>query len=278
MLPTRQTLTHEAPRWMQPWVLLDGDALPAWQELAASFEPISLTEMDGVALLNRLDTKFVMTGRQLWDALSGLQSEYWMLEVDGQRLNRYHTLYFDTPSFDLYTAHANQRPERYKVRSREYASSGQAFLEIKHRTRKDRTIKQRIEIARQLSRISDEAGAWLRGVAPLDAAALEPKLSNSFLRMTLVNRQCCERVTLDLGLAFGSDTRRLALEGIAIAEVKVDGGSAPSPFLRRMRSARVHPRGFSKYAVGVALLYDGVKKNSLKPRLLWVEKLMKASR
>lgn len=278
MKTTLQTITQDTPTWTQAWALpATSRPLPDWQSLAASFTPISLAEMDGVALLNRLDTKFVMTAHQVWDALSGLQADYWMLEVDGQRLSRYHTLYFDTPAFDLYTAHVNERPERYKVRSREYASSGQAFLEVKHRTRKDRTIKQRIQTSRQLVAISREAGAWLNGVAPVDADALEPTLSNAFLRMTLVNRQCCERVTLDLALAFASDTRRIALDGIAIAEVKMDGGSAPSAFRMRMRAARVQPRGFSKYAAGVAMLYDGVKKNSLKPRLLWVEKLMKAS-
>lgn len=263
-------------RLMQPCVPADNDrGLASWQELAGGFEPISLAEMDGVALLNRLDTKYVMTTSQLWDALASLQQDYWMLEVEGQRLNRYRTLYFDTPGFDLYTAHVNKRPERYKVRSREYADSHLAFLEVKHRTRKDRTIKDRVRTPEQVIAMTPAMTQWLGSVSPVNGSALEPKLWNSFLRMTLVNIQCCERVTLDLGLAFATDTRRLQLDGIAIAEVKMDGMSGTSPFMLQMRAQRIHPRGFSKYAVGVALLYDGVKKNSLKPRLIWVEKIMK---
>lgn len=277
MNPTTNTMYTAYPkRLMQPCVPADNDrGLASWQELAGGFEPISLAEMDGVALLNRLDTKYVMTTRQLWDALTNLQQDYWMLEVEGLRLNRYRTLYFDTPDFALYHAHVNKRPERYKVRSREYADSHLAFLEVKHRTRKDRTIKDRVRTPEQVIAMTAAMTDWLGSVSPVDGSTLEPKLWNSFLRMTLVNKQCCERVTLDLGLAFATDTRRLQLDGIAIAEVKMDGLSGASPFMLQMRAQRIHPRGFSKYAVGVALLYDGVKKNTLKPRLIWVEKMMK---
>ena len=277
MNPNAKTMLTEQPKpWPQLWMMPANDlGLSSWQELAESFASISLAEMDGVALLNRLDTKYVMTTRQLWDALTNLQQDYWMLEVEGLRLNRYRTLYFDTPDFALYHAHVNRRPERYKVRSREYADSHLAFLEVKHRTRKDRTIKDRVRTPEQVVTMTPEMTQWLGSVSPVNGSALEPKLWNSFLRMTLVNKQCCERVTLDLGLAFATDTRRLQLDGIAIAEVKMDGMSGASPFMLQMRSQRIHPRGFSKYAVGVALLYDGVKKNTLKPRLIWVEKMMK---
>lgn len=265
----------------RPWMPVPEAGRQDWRALAESFAPISLSEMDGVALLDRLDTKFVLTTRQLWDVLADLRKNYWMLDVDGVRLNRYRTLYFDTPNFDLYRAHVNDRPERYKVRSREYADSGLAFFEVKHRTRKDRTIKDRIRTAEQVVRLSPEISGWLGEVAPLDGLNLEPKLWNLFLRMTLVNRQCCERVTLDLGLAFFNDIRRVKLDGVAIAEVKMDraygAASGSSPFLGQMCARRIHPRGFSKYAMGVAMLYEGIKKNSLKPRLLWVNKLLEGT-
>lgn len=267
---------NQPQRWMLTQMACPGSGMLAQLKiLAQDFDPISLKQMDGVALLNRLDTKYVMTTQQLWDALAAVQNDYWMLEVDGLRLNRYRTLYFDTPNFELYTAHVNNRPERYKVRSREYADSRLAFLEVKHRTRKDRTIKDRVRTPEQVVAMTPEMNQWLEGVSPIHGSALEPKLWNSFLRMTLVNKRCCERVTLDLGLAFANDTRRLRLDGMAIAEVKIDGAGSASSFMMQMRAQRIHPRGFSKYAVGVAMLYDGVKKNALKPRLMWVEKILK---
>jgi len=225
MNPTTNIIcTTQLKQCMQPWITPDLNyGMAKWQELAGGFDLISLVEMDGVALLNRLDTKYVMTTEQLWEALANLQQDYWLLEVDGQRINRYRTLYFDTPGFDLYHAHVNKRPERYKVRSREYADSHLAFLEVKHRTRKDRTIKDRIRTVEQVIAMTPEMTLWLGAVSPVDGSTLEPKLWNSFLRMTLVNKQWCERVTLDLRLAFAIDTRRLQLDSIAIAEVKMDG-------------------------------------------------------
>jgi hypothetical protein len=163
------------------------------------------------------------------------------------------------------------------VRSREYADSHLSFLEVKHKTRKDRTIKDRIPTARLATHLTPEAARWLRTVSPLDGAALEPKLWNSFTRMTLVSKQFCERVTLDVNLAFSNASQNLQMDDIAIAEVKMDACNHNSPFLTHMRAQRISRRGFSKYAVGVALLYDQVKKNAIKPQLLRIEKMLKGT-
>jgi hypothetical protein len=283
----KPTMTQTQP-WLQPWTLQGTvpDTMPGttWSEpslqnqfecLAADFAPISLEQMDAVSLLNRIDTKYVLSPVQLAKVLAALQPHYWMLSIGGQRLNHYRTLYFDTPRFELYTAHVNDRPERYKVRSREYTDSSLSFLEVKHRTRKDRTIKERIQTERPVEKMSVRMGDWLRSVSPLNAPALEPKLWNTFTRMTLVSQQGCERVTLDIDLEFFTGERRVELGGIVVAEVKMDSCRQASPFVEQMRAQRICQRGFSKYAVGVAMLYDQVKKNALKPKMLMIEKLMK---
>jgi len=277
MNSTSRTATMTQP---QPWAVPAAawtcrNLVPQLSDLANAFQPISLREMDEVALLDRFDTKFVMTTRQLAITLAELYNDYWMLEVNGLRLNLYRTLYFDTPAFDLYTAHANDRPERYKVRSREYADSHLSFFEVKHRTRKDRTIKERILTPQPVAEIAGGVRSWLGEVAPLDGSQLEPKLWNTFTRLTLVSKQCCERVTLDIDLAFSTEDRRVFLEGMVIAEVKMDRARRTSCFIEQMRRQRIKAQGFSKYATGVAMLYEGVKKNSLKPKLLLVEKMMK---
>ena len=152
--------TIEMSRVM-PWVVTDPvrEKTPfpvRLRELAEKFSPISLQEMDSVALLNRRDTKFVMTNEQLLTALSALQNDYRILSVKGFRLNQYRTLYFDTADFDLYNLHINGRAERYKVRSREYMNSRTSFLEVKHKTRKGRTIKDRISTTQQVAEMSME--------------------------------------------------------------------------------------------------------------------------
>lgn len=271
-------------RQPQPWPMLTMnkcDSAPLSYRLnllADHFSPINLDQMDGVALLNRIDTKFAMTNQQLVSVLENLRSDYWILEIDGHRLNHYQTLYYDTSDFGLYHAHVNGRPERYKVRSRVYIDSNLTFLEMKHHTRKNRTIKERIPIDEPVTRMTADMTTWLRTVAPLDGETLEPKLHNTFTRMTLVNKRNCERVTLDIDLAYFTDHSLVHLEGIAVAEVKMDATGGDSPFLAQMRAHRIHSHGFSKYAIGVAILYDGVKKNKMKPRLLWISKTMKGTR
>jgi hypothetical protein len=264
----------------QPWTL----SQPAWvlaqptvETLAANFAPISLAQMDAVALLNRVDTKFVLTTAQLLTALAQLQPHYWMLSIDGQRLNHYRTLYFDTLDFALYHAHVNERAERYKVRSREYVDSHLAFLEVKHKTRKDRTIKDRIPTTGQVVQMTPDLGIWLRQVSPLESNTLEPKLWNTFTRLTLVSKQYTERVTLDIDLTFYTADKAACLNGLAIAEVKMDTAHGDSPFLRQMSVKKIRRDGFSKYSIGVAMLYDQVKKNALKAKMLWLQKLMTTS-
>ncbi len=248
--------------------------LPARLEtLTEKFAPISLKEMEAVALLNRMDTKFVLTNRQLLAALEAIQPNYRVLSVNGQRLNHYRTLYFDTPEFDLYSFHVNGRADRYKVRTREYTDSSEAFLEVKHKTGKGRTIKQRIFTPEPVFEITLAAETWLSGVFPYDSRALRPALWNTFTRITLVNQQMCERVTLDLDLSFFTGSRTARLDGLVIGEVKKAGAGCCSPFLVEMRAQRIHPKGFSKYVMGVSLLVDGVKKNALKPKMLWLEKM-----
>lgn len=262
---------------MKPWTL-PADAKHAeiqscrLEAVVNGFAPISLPEMDSVALLNRIDTKYVLRIDQLVRALAALQQDYRALSVNGQQMNHYRTLYFDTPDFALFNLHVNERAERYKVRSREYLETKESYLEVKHHTRTDRTVKSRIHTAQPAMWIDAGAERWLKDVYPFDGRELESKLWNTFRRITLVDRVNCERVTLDVDLAFYTARRIVQLDGIVVAEVKRNGHACSSPFEGQMRALHIRPQGFSKYCIGTALLYDNIKKNSLKAKLLWLEK------
>ncbi|MEN6409418.1 MAG: polyphosphate polymerase domain-containing protein [Anaerolineaceae bacterium] len=277
--PLWMKTTEDQPRY-QPWMVAREawicDPTPHGLALQAEdFDPISLSEMEGVALLNRIDTKFIMTTRQLLKALEAIQSDYRILCIEGHRLHHYRTLYFDTPDFKLYNLHVNDRADRYKVRCREYVDSNKAFWEVKHKTRKDRTIKDRIPAQQPLGWMDASAETWLHDALPYDSQELEPKIWNDFTRITLVRKQCCERVTLDVNLNFYTEGKEVHLSDIVVAEVKMDSNDRKSPFLLQMRTQRIRPQGFSKYCLGVSMLYEDVKKNSMKPKMLWIEKLTK---
>jgi hypothetical protein len=274
----KQTSISQKQNNLQTWALtsfrqVSTATMHELAHLSEGFEPISLKEMDSVALLNRTDTKFVISSEQLILALTAVQDQYRILSVEGQRLNHYRTLYFDTADFTLYNLHVNDRAERYKVRSREYTDTALSFLEVKHKTRKGRTIKSRISTKEPVEQITYKTCNWLDGVLPYNSRELEPKLWNSFTRITLVSKQCCERVTLDVNLSFFTDSKINQLDGVAIAEIKMDSNNRASAFLAQMRTQKIHPQGFSKYCIGVAMLYPQVKKNTLKPKMLWIGKM-----
>jgi hypothetical protein len=238
------------------------------------FDPITLAEMGHVALLRRTDTKYLMSAGELALALSRLAADYRILEIAGRRLHRYQTLYFDTPDLMLYRQHHSGRRNRYKVRERAYQDSGLVYLEVKHKRDPRTTHKSRVRTAKISAQIGPGVKPFLREHYPYAVEGLRPALLNAFQRITLVSKESIERLTLDIAIGFWWEDAHETLDGLAIAELKQDGFSADSPFVRQMRALGVRPGPVSKYCTGVSLLYPGVKTNRFKPRLRRIEKLM----
>lgn len=239
-----------------------------------SFAPISLDEMKSVRLMNRVDSKFVTTIPRLLQLLELAKEEYFMQEIDGKRNSAYTTLYYDTPSLDMYIMHHNGCLGRQKVRVRQYVDSGQMFLEVKNKNNHRRTRKKRITID-EFNIEGEEKHDFLAPLCWWDVDSLRPALRNWFDRITLVNKAKTERVTIDTGLRFhnfvtGKDE---SLDQAVVVELKRDGNQ-PSPLLAMLRELHIHPHGFSKYCIGTALSNPGVKQNRLKPKLHYVDKLI----
>lgn len=241
--------------------------------LLERFAPIGLDQIDAVALQNRTDTKCLLGVVQLCDALRALAGQYRVLEVGGMRLSPYETLYFDTPDLALYLQHHAGKRNRVKIRSRRYVATNQSFLEVKRKTRRERTVKQRIALDHPARDAIPEMAALLDG-AGVDATALQPSLWNAFSRITLASVTYAERLTIDLNLRFAVEGRIASLPGVAVVEVKQDGVDRDTPFMRWMHAAHNRPTGFSKYCIGIALLVPSVKHNSFKPKLRLVQPLL----
>lgn len=254
--------------------LVQAPAQPALAQLLTRFRPISLDQMDAVALQNRTDTKYVLSSAQFYQALRVLAGQYRVLEIDGARLNAYQTLYFDTSDFMLYLQHHAGKGNRYKVRSRRYVGSDLSFFELKLKINKDRTIKQRFPTDGLATACTPEMSAFLAAHLPGQAPTLRPVLWNSFSRATLVSYAARERVTIDMNLRFRAESRIAALPGIAIVEVKQDGVDRGSGFIQQLHAAQIRPTGFSKYCIGVALLYPHIKHNRFKPTLRLINSLL----
>lgn len=245
--------------------------------LLDQFDPIALEEINSQRLMNRVDTKFVLTSEQLARALDQVQGRYRVLCINDLRLHCYSTVYFDTPDFDLYMSHHRGGVNRYKVRMREYVDSATHFLEIKFKNNKRRTVKQRMALDQPIRTLKDGAAEFVAAYCDRPPAALEQKLWNRFQRITLVSTHSVERLTIDVGLQYGWAERRRLLPYLVVAEVKQEKFSVWSDFVQALRAQGVHWKSFSKYCIGVADIYPYIKHNRFKARLIELDRLERQS-
>lgn len=229
--------------------------------------PISLAEIQRLALLDRLDVKFVLRMHQLAHIITRVQHNYRVLEINGVRPGRYHTTYFDTPDFAMYHAHHNGLRVRHKVRWRWYLDSRLIYLEIKEKTNRERTIKSRITLPTPIDHFRELETSWMPPTITFDPCTLRPVVWNRFRRMTLADFERQERITIDIGLEFGRDDRVTAFPDLAIIEIKQRKFSLSSPMARELHRQQAHPEHISKFCVSMAMFYPDLKQNRFKPLL-----------
>lgn len=235
------------------------------------FEPIYLEQIKEVELMNRVDTKFIVSRKLFNEILPELAIDYKVLEVEGTRLSAYRTQYFDTVGYNLFLDHHNGKELRYKVRIRKYVESAILFLEVKKKY-KGRTIKRRISIADFEKELTTGSKEFIRAVAEKEVD-LEQKLYNMFSRITLISKSSKERLTIDLNLSYTDEISEKTFDHVVIAELKQERFDTNSPFYRLMKKNYVRPSGFSKYCIGAISLNAALKYNNFKEKLLLMDKL-----
>ncbi len=241
---------------------------------ASIFEKISLQEMDGVKLMNRVDVKYLVPIHLLPEVLNEAKKHYRILEINNERLCAYQTLYYDTADLALYHNHQSGRLNRYKVRSRNYVASNLSFFEIKFKNQKGRTIKTRIKQPNNMeATLNDENTKFLNEITPLNAELLKGNLMVDYQRMTLVCKTTAERLTIDINLGFVSDLATKRFPEIAIAEVKQERLGA-SPVIDIFKKHALREGSISKYCLGVMTTHEPVKHNRFKQKFLYLQKIV----
>ena len=229
----------------------------------SGFASISLEEMNGVSLLKRVDTKFLTTSSELSELLPYLYSDYQILEIDGNRLMNYSTLYFDTQDLRCYKEHHNGKAKRHKVRIRKYVESDICFFEVKEKQNSGMTNKVRCSIDDFETSLSTESKQFIEKATKKDWE-LKPALHNYFQRFTLVNTQRSERVTIDLGLKYKTDATTKQFKNVVIVEVKQEKQNTRTPIYSILKSNRIRTVSFSKYCMGVSTVFTDIKSNKFK--------------
>lgn len=237
------------------------------------FDGISLGEMDRVKLMDRFDTKFVFPAGLLPGILLSAALSYRVLEIGEKRQFAYNSTYYDTANLGMYHDHHNRKLNRYKVRKREYVSSGQLFFEIKYKSNKGKTRKKRIQTSNGNKAFNADEKEFLKRVTPFKPKRLSPLLNNSFSRITLVHKSKAERVTFDLNLTYSHVGKAAGFPQLTIAEIKQAGNTGLSDIENILKKKQILPMNFSKYCMGMVLIHSGIKYNRFKRKFLLLNKL-----
>jgi hypothetical protein len=243
-------------------------------DVVRQFGHVNLDDATRVELMNRTDIKYVFNINKLPDILKKAMKHYKILEINKERIHLYKNQYFDTSDYDMYLDHHNGKRNRYKIRYRNYDVSDVAFLEIKLKTNKNRTIKKRIK-NKYSSDLNKGSSEFIETNSPYKPEELTPTLKNDFKRITLVHKTDKERITLDFSLSYTCDFAGIVktheLPNIAICEVKREGYSNTSEFMKILRSEDIRQSRMSKYCIGAAILCSDLKKNQFKDKLRYIE-------
>jgi len=234
----------------------------------AAFPPVSLEGIVSEAeLLTRVDRKYLLPSPDAAGVLRGLGAGSRVLTIDGRREFAYESVYFDTPGRLSYRLTAQRRRRRFKLRTRCYLDTGEAFLELKTKSGRGGTVKDRIAYdPLDRMRLTEEGRSYVaellseRGHDPALVSELRPALVSRYRRATLLLAREA-RATVDSRLSWsaaGGD-RRIALPAHVIVESKTRG--APSELDRMLWRAGHRPSGISKFGTGTAALHPALPRN-----------------
>ena len=238
-------------------------------------DPISLPELESHAGLQaRVDKKYIVDYETLEQLLAQLGDDFLALEIDGERLQEYDSVYFDTPELTGYRHHMQGRRKRFKCRTRLYGGTA-CFFDLKLKGRRGETVKHRLPLSPFAhGSLTPDAAAFLKREllheygcsAP---ARLLPMLHTSFARLALTHVRREERLTLDFGLVLGragsGERYRMRPDHVLIEAKSTTGRGTVDRLLPRLGARPLTM--CSKYCLGVALSQPGLPTNPYRPLL-----------
>ena len=221
--------------------------------------------MRDAALTDRVDTKYIVERPVVRELLERLAATHRVLSIGALREFRYETTYYDSPDLLTLREHRAGRRRRFKVRRRDYLDGDRRVLEVKLKGSRGRTVKHSMPYDGG-TRLDERAIAFARCVVR-DAYGrelpfpLEPVLTVSCRRATLVCPERGERLTIDLALDFGGAALR---PGHAIVESKSAAGRSLADAALRDLGVRRADR-CSKYCLGMTLARADGRVNDVLP-------------
>jgi hypothetical protein len=229
------------------------------------FNTLTLDELNSKAkLMQRQETKYLTTKKDLVEILSKLVDHYDILMIKDKRIFDYDNMYMDYKNLLLYLDHENSKEQRVKVRKRKYVDANISFFEYKLKTGTFMD-KQRIKLKNNAFRTMDKTSReFLAKIHKQGDTMVLPTMQTTYKRITLCNKTTEERITIDLDLIFTDPKVKksgsLRVQDFVIIEVKQKLDSTDT-FCRDViiNNGGELAEGCSKYCLGL-IYFDRVKK------------------
>lgn len=220
----------------------------------------------------RKEYKFLVPLKHLEQIMGDLCKEFFCTSHKEGVFFHYESTYFDTPDLFFFNKHRKGKPNRVKVRVREYKSGVRnSFVECKKKYKGTYTRKDRKKIGenpttdwdiRVLKEECIRSNLKKYNLIPED---LEQTMHIKYKRIFLIEKDFNKRITIDFDIQC-TDNKNGSTKIIpeyCVFEVKEEG--IPKQIMRILRRNYNVRRGpFSKYCVSLCTLNPEVKKNRWK--------------
>jgi hypothetical protein len=232
-----------------------------------TMQTVTLAQLDSVALLNRIDCKYLLKQEQLNILLPIFVQNYKVLEIDNYKIHTYLNNYFDTRNLQFYYDHHNGYSNRIKVRCRKYLESNISFFEVKQKQNVERTSKTREPVSDLINSIDKLKQSTVQSLSRKQIEDLHLILNNKFKRITFVDNFNSERVTLDFDIQFSDNKNTKSITEFYVLEIKQSKSNCRSVITDTLKKNNIREQSFSKYIFGVIALNNSVRKNNFLPIL-----------
>ena len=213
-------------------------------------QKLSLEQAKNIKLFNRVETKYKCTKEEFNSLSAYLYDNYYVVSDNDKELFSYMSMYVDSPDLHMFNEHDKDIQCRQKMRIREY-SNGEKYLEIKTKNEEGQTIKKRIFIGNTdiFSKID-----WVKENLKYNLIDIIPVLGVKYNRITFVNKDYHERITVDFDIEFSNliNFANKKIEDVII-EVKQDSNYSNDAVKNIFKEHGIHECRFSKYYNGLKL-------------------------
>ncbi len=225
--------------------------------------------------MNRIDTKFIVNLETLNKILPSVVDNYYILEVENNKIMEYKTTYYDTKDWKMFNAHQNSKLNRHKIRRRDYILSDTQHLEVKFKNNKKLTKKSRIKRENTHLDFTIDDLNLIERKTPYNGEKIEVKLKNHFQRIMLIHKYEKERVTIDSNISFTNPSgNEKCIDDLIILEIKRENKINSSVIFKKLKNIYIRELRISKYILGSILLYPQLKSNNYKKKILAINKIL----